>query len=555
MALILSMILSVSFAEEEITVSGRVNAEFYADQALEQNYGITLLLQEYFIRTVEEKDSNIFIVRYEGAENYACVLGRYEVTVDRNRVAGITWSHDGEDTSGGFDAEAWGAEQIMEMLRLNQETGSTGPFDTRVAEINEKHGFNYAPAVLSDEEQELLWNKAEKECEEARKLASLSIKDMTGIARHAVALLYDLPPEREQALEVVVDDEEQSLWFAMYGGEPCYTVCLILDDKEDDDILPNGVRYTEKEGKAAIKKLMTDSPDDPGLEAAQNLYKKVSMLLDYTNEGNDSFAVTEERIAGFQQTKLELKSEYTFDFDWPEADTATLHSIYEPYKSWIDEKKQGKTRNDLNEETFTIGGSVFFGEWPTGAKGSSEAIEWIVLDVHENEILLISKYGLDLQPYHSEIDDAIWQNSAIRAWLNSTFYDNAFSATEKAAVRLTLVDNSAEQGQYDHDGGPNTEDHVFLLSYSEAMKYFASDEDRICNPTPYTRSKGAYLGKNGAGYWWLRSPCDKTFQRKAATVASNGIMWYIFVFDKDRTRSPIDPTTVMVRPAIRISVE
>ena len=92
MVLILSMILSTSFAEEEITVSGRVNAEFYADQALEQNYGITLLLQEYFIRTVEEKDSNIFIVRYEGMENYAYVLGRYEVTVDRNQIVGITWS-------------------------------------------------------------------------------------------------------------------------------------------------------------------------------------------------------------------------------------------------------------------------------------------------------------------------------------------------------------------------------------------------------------------------------------------------------------------------------
>ena len=45
MVLILTMIMSVSLAEEEITVSGRVNAELYADQALEQNYGITLLLQ------------------------------------------------------------------------------------------------------------------------------------------------------------------------------------------------------------------------------------------------------------------------------------------------------------------------------------------------------------------------------------------------------------------------------------------------------------------------------------------------------------------------------
>lgn len=248
MVLILSMTLSASFAEEEITVSGRVNAEFYADQALEQNYGISLLLQEYFIRTVEEKDSNIFIVRYEGMENYAYVLGRYEVTVDRNQIVGITWSHDGENTSGGFDAEAWGAEQIKEMLRLNQDTGDTSLFDTRVAKINEKYGFYYIPVILSDEEQEIILSKEEKECEEVRKKSSLSIDKMTDIARHAVALLYDLPPEREQALENIVDEEEQPTWFTMYESEPCYTVCLALDDKEEDDILLNGIKYTEKEG-------------------------------------------------------------------------------------------------------------------------------------------------------------------------------------------------------------------------------------------------------------------------------------------------------------------
>ena len=248
MVLILSMIMSVSFAEEEITVSGRVNAELYADQALEQNYGITLLLREYFIRTVEEKDDNVFIVRYEGLDNYAYVLGRYEITVDRNRVVEITWSHDGENISGGFDAEAWGAEQIMEMLRLNQETGDTSLFDTRVAKINEMHGFYYIPVILSDEEQEIILSKEEKECEEVRKKSSLSIDEMTDIARHAVALLYDLPPEREQALENIVDEEEQPTWFTMYESEPCYTVCLALDDKEEDDILPNGIKYTEKEG-------------------------------------------------------------------------------------------------------------------------------------------------------------------------------------------------------------------------------------------------------------------------------------------------------------------
>jgi len=248
MILILSMILSASFAGEEIIVSGRVNAELIADQALEQNYGITLLLQEYFARVAEEIDDNVFLITYIGVENYAYVLGRYEVKVDRNQVVRITWTHDGENTSGGFDAEAWGAEQIMEMLRLNQEAYDTSLFDPRVAEIKAKHGFYYTPVALTDEEKESIQNKEEKACEEARKISTLSIDEMTEKAKHAVASLYDLPPEREHALENIVDEEERSLWFTMYMGEPCYTVCLALVDKEDDDVLPNGIVYTEKEG-------------------------------------------------------------------------------------------------------------------------------------------------------------------------------------------------------------------------------------------------------------------------------------------------------------------
>lgn len=242
------LLVFTAVSAEELIVSGRVNAVMYADKAMEEHYGITLLLQEYFHRTVEEKEDNAFIVRYEGLENYAYVLGRYEVTLDRNHVTSITWSHDGEDTSDGFDAEAWGKDQIMEMLRLNQEATITLPFDAKVNEISEKHGFVYMPEVRSDEEQEEESIREEKECEEARNLASLSIEEMTVTARRAVASFYGLTPEREQALESVVDEEDLPLWYMMFEGEPCYIVCFELDDKEEDDVLPNGLRYTESEG-------------------------------------------------------------------------------------------------------------------------------------------------------------------------------------------------------------------------------------------------------------------------------------------------------------------
>lgn len=249
LTLVLAFMLPVSVCSaEEAAISGRVIAIRCADKALEDHYGITMLLQDYFDRTVEEKDGGVYIVRYEGQENYAYLLGRYEVTVDGNRVTGITWSHDGEDTSGGFRAEAWGPEQIMEMLFLNQDAGTTDPFDARVDEISRKHGFFYVPKYVTEEESEEEQARIEKECEEARSLSSLSIDEMTEIARRAVASLYGLTPETERALESVVEEEELPLWYMMIEGEPCYMVCFGLDCKEDDDILPNGLCYTEKEG-------------------------------------------------------------------------------------------------------------------------------------------------------------------------------------------------------------------------------------------------------------------------------------------------------------------
>lgn len=152
--LILSMILSATFAEEEITVSARVNAELYANQALEEKYGITPVMLDYFSRTVEKTDENVYTVRYTGCEIWAYVLGTYEVIVDRNTVTSTSWSRDGESTSGGLDAEAWGSDQLMEMLRLNQQEGGTQVFDARIYEINQNNGFVYTPPTQRHEETE-----------------------------------------------------------------------------------------------------------------------------------------------------------------------------------------------------------------------------------------------------------------------------------------------------------------------------------------------------------------------------------------------------------------
>ena len=139
-----------------------------------------------------------------------------------------------------------------------------------------------------------------------------------------------------------------------------------------------------------------------------------------------------------------------------------------------------------------------------------------------NRSLLISRYALDGQPYHTEQIDVTWETCSLRSWLNSTFLNTAFTADEQKAIRKTSVDNSTSQrrSNFSTSGGNNTTDRIFLLSYAEAEKYFGSDSDRICKPTAYAKAQQGYSNPSGNCWWYLRSP--GFFQNTAAIVIEDG---------------------------------
>lgn len=156
------------------------------------------------------------------------------------------------------------------------------------------------------------------------------------------------------------------------------------------------------------------------------------------------------------------------------------------------------------------GSILTYGTWEQDpAKGSMEPVEWIVLEVKEDRLLLISRYGLDCLSYCSSRDAAVWETSNIRSWLNDRFLETAFTPEEQAGILVTQVDNSRKQGyvHYEGDGGPDTEDRLFLLSYAEAWKYFPQNSDRACKPTKAAVKRGAFKSTtSGNCPWWLRSP-------------------------------------------------
>ena len=150
------------------------------------------------------------------------------------------------------------------------------------------------------------------------------------------------------------------------------------------------------------------------------------------------------------------------------------------------------------------GDIIKFGNYPQDNNGSKSPIEWLVLDVNENEALLISRYGLDCKQYHNVRSDITWEDCDLRKWLNNDFIKSAFSEEEAKKIKVSELKNENNL-QYNTRGGNDTKDRIFCLSITEAKQYFRRDRDRQCQPTAYAQKHGVSVNYDCC-YWWLRSP-------------------------------------------------
>ncbi len=189
---------------------------------------------------------------------------------------------------------------------------------------------------------------------------------------------------------------------------------------------------------------------------------------------------------------------------------AEAYTIYATIRGYRDVDEKIKT---VAAQIYQTGNYVTFGSYPQTTSGTDDTpIEWLVLESDGETALLISRYGLDCQMYNTEYADTTWEKSTLRSWLNSTFYNRAFSDEEKQSI-LTSSVSADKNPDYDTNPGNATKDNVFLLSIVEAKKYFTSNEARMCVPTDYAIQQGTYAAYSNytvdgrrACWWWLRSP-------------------------------------------------
>ena len=150
----------------------------------------------------------------------------------------------------------------------------------------------------------------------------------------------------------------------------------------------------------------------------------------------------------------------------------------------------------LTQDTLSDFDTVFFGNY------MDNPIEWIVLESQKDRQLLLSKRALETLPFHNTDDPVTWETCSLRAWLNSEFFESAFSTEEAARILLTLLDNSSVNPDFHYtEGSDPTEDRVFLLSHDEVIRLLPTQDVRLCEKSLHAPSYD-----NDISQWWLRSP-------------------------------------------------
>ena len=240
---IVLMLLTATALAAGIIFAKRVPATEIADQALLKTYGITARMQSLFTRKTAEGEGGTTVVTYEGIEHLAYVLGKYTVIVDGQTVKSISWSHDGEDMSGGLEASAWGKDQLDEILRIDPETGEVAQlltFNPYIDRINRAHGFDYQAYWKEnmDEKHEIVLEGGD--IEKAKEKQAFSAHEFVQIAKEAVGVRYHLTPQQISLMSINVDEN----WaYVLLDGTLCYCCQIFVGELSELETEQDGT-YT-----------------------------------------------------------------------------------------------------------------------------------------------------------------------------------------------------------------------------------------------------------------------------------------------------------------------
>lgn len=218
--------------------------------------------------------------------------------------------------------------------------------------------------------------------------------------------------------------------------------------------------------------------------------------------------VQSENYKKFEGTEIDEAIQIAIDISGDD----DLSKFDPEYERYIERRKEyfaklTAEKKKAESEKYNVGNIVTYGQyWQTNNRASGKTpIEWIVLRRDGNKALLLSKLCLDCKQFNTDYNNATWENSNARKWLNQKFINDAFKLKEQEKIIASTISNP-DNAEYETSGGNETTDKIFLLSIDEAENLLNRDE-RQAKCTDYAKAQGVWVDSvTDTPYWWLRSP-------------------------------------------------
>jgi len=170
--------------------------------------------------------------------------------------------------------------------------------------------------------------------------------------------------------------------------------------------------------------------------------------------------------------------------------------------------------------------------------------KWRLLSENNDKMLLISDEVLELKTYHNKFEKTNWANSDIRKYLNKEFLNN-FSLNEQSQIIETNIKNSCNNC-FHINGGPDTNDKVFLLSVFDVIEYFGKSylDNKFFIDDEFNEQRKAKY-KDSSARWFLRTPGNSSDFVATVTIEGKISITGDFV-----NRESTELFNVGIRPAI-----
>ena len=272
-----------------------------------------------------------------------------------------------------------------------------------------------------------------------------------------------------------------------------------------DDVSVAGIYWTEEDGKLLV--------------GTGNISTSSEII-------NDSPDVTQETIVAIDETSDSTQEKKGFDIDdtpkeslgieFLSAETNTETNILPELENV---SGQNVKTIDLSIDNVDVSGPLNDSKSEVRIRDIVEfgSIKWVILDILDDRILLLSQYILEKKEYleryswwdilrwRKALMNLSWNNCSLRRYFNEIFYHKFNRELQRFIV--SIQNKNKNNICYGTEDNIDTTDEIFLLSIEDIMKYFPisidGDHDVKYISNEYDSDRVA-IPENEYG-WWLRT--------------------------------------------------